>query len=297
MALNQLEDARAVLQDASDRKLVFIGASRLSYYLAFLQGDSKTMARELEASIGVRQTNSAFGWQADAFAAEGRVKAAHEQYRRGIQMSLHGSFTEVAAYLNMEDAEMHATVGQCVEALDELSGGLGFERDNAALARAGRVFALCGGEGEASRLSRELATRFPDATLTIHLSLPVIAAAAALQQDEPGRTLELLEPVRPYDRAPSAAFWPNYLRGQAHLRLKNGAAASGEFQSIVDRQGEIPTSMLYALAHLGLARSKAVMNDTSVAREMYERFFSLWKQPDSDLQPLTEARAEYDRLQ
>jgi tetratricopeptide (TPR) repeat protein len=296
IALNRLEDAKGVLKEASDRQLVFAGARRLSYYLAFMQGDLETMAREFEASIGLRQTNAAYGWQADAFAAGGRVRAAHDEYRRGIQLSLQGGYRDVAAYLNMEDAEMHATVGHCGEALSELSGGLGLERDTAAaLERAGRVFALCGAETEASSVSRQLATRFPEATLTLHLSLPVIGAASVLRH-EPRRTLELLEPVRPYDRAPSAEFWPNYLRGEAYLRLKDGTAAGREFQSILDRQGEVPTSMLYALAHLGLARSRMIMNDAKGARAMYERLFDLWKQPDPDLRVLIEARTEYGRL-
>ena len=62
LAVNRLDDARATLKLAADRKLDFIGASRLSFLVAFVQGDTKTMERELEASIGLRQTNSAFGW-------------------------------------------------------------------------------------------------------------------------------------------------------------------------------------------------------------------------------------------
>ncbi len=71
LAVNRLDEARATLKMAADRKLDFIGASRLSYLLAFVQGDTETMERELEASIGLRQTNSAFGWQAHASAADG----------------------------------------------------------------------------------------------------------------------------------------------------------------------------------------------------------------------------------
>ena len=81
------------------------------------------MARELESSVGVRETNAAFGWQAHTSAFSGRVKDAHEQFRRGIQMSLQGDFQEVAAQLTMEDAEIHAMVGQCGEARSEVPGG------------------------------------------------------------------------------------------------------------------------------------------------------------------------------
>jgi tetratricopeptide (TPR) repeat protein len=297
LAVGRLDQARATLQEAADLNLNFIGASRLSYLVAFVQGDSKTMARELEASVGLRQTNSAFGWQAHASSAEGAVRTGHDQFRQGIQLSLHGGFTEVAAHLVLEDAEMHATVGQCAEALKEAEEGIRLARDNTTLERAGKVFALCGAAGEAARLASELEKRFPEATLTIHQAIPVIHAAAALKAGDAARTIEALEPVRPYDHAPSGEFWPLYLRGQAYLDLKNGKAAAAEFQSIVDHQGEVPTSMLYPLAYLGLARSKVLMNDTTGARDAYERLFALMKQPDNGLRPLVEARADHARLE
>ncbi len=297
LAVGRLDQARATLQLAAERKLDFIGASRLSYLLAFVQGDTKTMERELEASIGVRQTNSAYGWQAHASAHEGRVKDAHDQFRRGIQLSLHGGFTEVAANLVLEDAEMHAAMGQLDQAVKEVAEGVQLGRDNVSLERAGRILALSGARQEALRMAGELQKRFPEATLTVNLIVPVIEAAAAVQQGNAARAIELLEPVRPYDHAPSAEFWPLYLRGQAYLQLKNGQAAAAEFQSIVDHQGEVPSAILYPLAHLGLARAKVLMNDTTGARAMYARLFDIWKQPDAKLPPLEEARAEHARLQ
>ena len=297
LALGRLDEARGILQQAAERKLNFAGATRLSYMVALVQGDVKTMERELEASIGVRQTNSAFSWVAHASMTEGRVKLAHQQYRRGVQMSLQGNFNEVAAQLNLEDAEMHATLGQCDEAIPEISEGLKLARDNATLERAGRSLALCGAGDQAEALSSELAKRFPEATLTIHVALPVIAAATSLERGDAARAAEVLEQARPYDHAPSAEFWIRYLRGQAYLRLKNGSAATSQFQSIVDRQGEVPGSVLYPLAHLGLARSAILTHDTALARKTYEKFLKLWQQGDPDLQPLKEARAEYARLQ
>ncbi len=296
LALNRPDEARAVLQQAAERKLTFAGARRLSYFVAFVQGDTKTMERELEASIGVRQTGAAYGWQAHASASEGRVKDAHDQYRRGIQMSLQGHYKEVAAQLSMEDAEMHAAVGQCDAAKGEAADGLGFSRDSLTLEKGGRILAMCGAAGESVLISNELAHRFPEATLTINVAIPVIAAAAAIEQRQPARALELLEPVKPYDHAPSTEFWPVYLRGQAFLQMRNGVAASVEFQSIVDRRGEVPGSILYPLAHLGLARSLARTNDTEAARKAYTRLFELWKHPDKDLQPNNEARVEFSRL-
>jgi hypothetical protein len=145
-------------------------------------------------------------------------------------------------------------------------------------------------------LSAELAKRFPEATLTIRVSLPVTDAALALGQGEPARALEILDPVRPYDHAPSPGFWPSYLRGQAHLRLKDGQAAAVEFRNILDHRGEVPASILYPLAHLGLARAATLVEDLDTARNAYSQFFALWNDADPNLQPLVEARDEYARL-
>jgi tetratricopeptide (TPR) repeat protein len=297
LALDRLDEARSVLQKAADLRLDFIGIRRLSYLLAFVQGDAATMARELEASTGVRETNSAFGWQAHTSAAEGRVGAAHDAFRRGIQMALQGNFQEVAAQLTMEDAETHAIVGQCADALSEVPSGLALSRDSATRERASRVLAFCGAAGDASALSSDVVKQLPDAVLTVRVAAPVSAAAAALHQGDAARAARLLEPVRQYDHVPSAEFWPNYLRGLAMLQLKDGQAAMAEFQQITNHHGEVPASSLLPLAHLGLARAATLAGDTAMARRAYDDFFARWKEADPALQPLNEARAEYARLQ
>jgi tetratricopeptide (TPR) repeat protein len=294
LALGRNDEARAVLQDAADRRLEFAGARRLSYLLAFVEGDATTMEREFKASVGVRENNSAFGWQAHTSAFEGRIREAHDQFRRGIQLALQQGFTEVAAQLTMEDAETHAIVEQCAQARSEAGPGLALSRDHTTLERASRVFALCGGGSEAAGLTSELASRFPEATLIGRVSLPITAAVLALHRAEPAQVVKILEPVKPYNSAPSGEFWPAYLRGQAHLRRKEGAAAAAEFQSILDRRGEVPGSILYPLAYLGVARATAD-TDADAARKAYESLFALWDEADADLQPLKQARLEYSR--
>jgi serine/threonine protein kinase/tetratricopeptide (TPR) repeat protein len=295
MALGRRDEARDTLRQAADRQLDFSGARRLSYLLAFIEGDAPTMERELKASLGVLSTNAALGWQAQTAAFYGRIAEAHEQFRRGIHQSLQGSFQEVAAQLTLDDAEMHAVVGQCDEAQREVSSGLALSRGNASVEQAARVLALCGASDDAAMLSAELAARFPDATLTMQLGRPVVAAILALEEGEPERAVELLEPVRRYDRAPTGKFWSRYVRGQAYLRMKDGPAAAGEFQSILDHRGEVPTSMLYPLSYLGRARAIR-QTDPGAAREAYTTFLDLWRDADADLLPLQAARTELARL-
>jgi hypothetical protein len=296
MATNQYGEARTILTQASERKLDFNGARRLSYFLAFVQGDQATMARELDASVGVGENNAAFGWRARAAAFSGRVSEAHDEFDRGVQLSLQARFPEVAAQLTMEDAETHAIVGQCDAARREVSAGLALGRDSATAARASRVLALCGESQQAIAGVNDLAKRFPEATFTNGVSVPLTAAALALAQRDPARARVLLEPVRRYDHAPSAEFWPSYLRGQAYLQLKDGAAAATEFRSILDHRGEVPMTLLYPLAYLGQARAAALNNDGDGARKSYEMFFRVWDGADADLQPLKDARAEFSRL-
>jgi tetratricopeptide (TPR) repeat protein len=296
LALNRYDEARAVLQQAAERKLDFIGARRLSYLLAFVQGDVATMERELNQSVGPRETNSAFGWQAHTLAFGGHASAAHDQFRLGIRLALQGNFMEVAAQLTIEDAENHALVGDCAMARDEIASGLELSRDNATLERASRTLALCGSAPQATALTAELAKRFPEATLTMRMALPITAALIATERGQHTEALQLLEEVRPYDHAPSAEFWPAYLRGRVLLQLRDPRNAEVNFRSIIDHRGEVPASALYALAHLGLAQALTMSNDMAPAREAYRQFLDLWKDADAGLEPLKRARAEYARL-
>jgi tetratricopeptide (TPR) repeat protein len=296
MALGHYDESRKVLTDAAARKLDFIGARRLSYLLAFVQGDTVTMGKELDSSVGVSETNSAFGWQAHTSAFAGRVNDAHEQFHRGVQLAMQGNFPEVAAQLRMEDAESHASVGQCAEARREVAAGLEVSRDNLTLERASRALAVCG-IADSTSLSAELTKRFPTATLTTRVSVPIAAAALTLSKGDAQGALERLESIRQYDHAPLAEFWPVYLRGQAYLRLKNTRGATEAFQEIVRRRGEVPVSMFFPLSYLGLARSAALAQDIEGAKSAYEQFFAIWKDADPELPPLVEARAEYAKLQ
>jgi hypothetical protein len=196
----------------------------------------------------------------------------------------------------MEDAESHAIAGECAEVRREVSSGLELSRDNFTLERAARTLALCNAGSQASALASELASRFSSAALTTRVQLPVTEAALALRRGEPGRALELLDTVTPYDHAPSSEFWPPYLRGLAYLQLKNGHAAGAQFESILKNRGQAPTSPLYPLAHLGVARAAVLTGDVASARTSYERLFSLWNGADPTLQPLNDARREYAGL-
>jgi tetratricopeptide (TPR) repeat protein len=292
-ALDRFDAAKVASNEATKRGIETVGVRRAAYLMAFLDGDRGRMTKALEEA---RRSPSAVWtstWEARATAFGGRFDAAHELYRRGVQAALRDNLEELGAQWTLEDAELHAIARRCDDARRLAAAGLELSRDNYTLERASRTLAFCPSGDEATVLMRELSNRFPNATLTTRVQLPMSAAAQALQRRQPAQAIAILDPVKPFDRAPLAEFWPTYLRGEAHLALKDARAAAVEFQSIVDHRGAAPTSPLYPLAHLGLARAAALGGDAAAARKSYEAFFGLWKDADAALPQLTEARREF----
>jgi hypothetical protein len=87
--------------------------------------------------------------------------------------------------------------------------------------------------------------------------------------------------------------------GLALLNLPQMLAAA-EFRKILDHRGAYWMRMAgrpnYPLSNLGLARAEATSGDTAKARKAYQDLFALWKDADSDLAPLIQARKEYAAL-
>ena len=52
-----------------------------------------------------------------------------------------------------------------------------------------------------------------------------------------------------------------------------------------------------AVAQLQIGRANALQGDTAKAKAVYQDFFTLWKDADSDIPILIAARAEYAKLQ
>ena len=88
----------------------------------------------------------------------------------------------------------------------------------------------------------------------------------------------------------------NYLRGCVYLDLKKGDEARREFQRIIDQRGVDIFSPTKSLAYLGLGRAAAMSGDIAASRKAYQDFFALWKDADTNLTPLMEARKEYEKL-
>src|SRR6185503_20779416 len=141
------------------------------------------------------------------------------------------------------------------------------------MVNAATALATCGELSQAQTIIAELSRRFPKDTLLNKVSLPLIQARVELQRGDPAQTIQLLETTRSYEG--SALYQIAYLRGQAYLNQQKGAEAAAEFQKILDHRGAQPTSPIFPLAYLGLARAAALTGDATRARQAYQDFFAL----------------------
>jgi hypothetical protein len=164
------------------------------------------------------------------------------------------------------------------------------------------ALALAGESAAALRVADDLDKRLPEDTIVQFDYLPMIRASVALHNGDANRAIAALAPSAPYELGAASQnltflLYPVYLRGEADLAAKQGPAAAAEFQKIIDHPGVVLNEPIGALTHLGLGRAYALAGDPAKAKVAYQDFFALWKDADSDIPLLRQAKAEYGKLQ
>ena len=87
------------------------------------------------------------------------------------------------------------------------------------------------------------------------------------------------------------------MRVEAFAAAHRYADAVAEFQKILEHRGIVGADPIGVLAHLQLGRTFALAGDKVKANVAYGDFLSRWKDADSDIPILVQAKAEYARLQ
>jgi hypothetical protein len=127
--------------------------------------------------------------------------------------------------------------------------------------------------------------------------IPVIHAQIALDRGDPQKAVDILAPYEKYDLSTQISLVQIYIRAQSLLAQKKGPAAGAAFKKLLDNRNVLPNEITPALAQLGLARVYALSADTAKARTAYQDFLATWKDADSDLPILKQAKSEYAKLQ
>jgi serine/threonine protein kinase/tetratricopeptide (TPR) repeat protein len=293
--LNKFDEAKSVLVKAQQLRPESTNMHARLYQLGFLQNDSGLMKEQIDWANGTpHNAENGLIWQAQVAAFRGQATQADELTNRAIQMIRGPDTKETMAQWMLMEAGRDSALGNCGHATQLAKQALELSREQANLYSAANAYARCGQASPVQTLVDELSKTYPLDTLLNVSWLPIIRAQGELRKGNAVPAIQLLEGTRRYEAY--GEFWPQYLRGEAYLSLKNGAQAASEFKTILDHRGWYPTSPLYALAQLGFARAQVASGDNAAARTAYQDLFTLWKDADSSLPALVSARQEYDKL-
>jgi tetratricopeptide (TPR) repeat protein len=251
------------------------------------------MQQQLDWVRGKPDEYEALFWQAETAAYMGELRKAGELANRLADAEVARNLKENAADTMSQIALMAAVTGNCQQAREDIARASALPR-TASSAGIGIAPALCGELVSAQSVADEYTEQFPKHTLVNAIWLPAIRAAIEIRRNNPAQAIQFLQSATRYDR--TGDYWPEYLRGQAYLAQGAGADAAAEFQKILDRRGLAPASVLYPLAHLGLARAAVLTGDTAKSRKSYQDFLALWKDADADIPILIEAKKEYEKV-
>ena len=123
-------------------------------------------------------------------------------------------------------------------------------------------------------------------------------AAVEIARSDDGAADQLLGSIANYAGAHLywTMYWGNRLRGSLLVRDKRFRDAVTEFDTIRRNRGWNPTSPLFPLAHLDLARAAALAGDVTMSRKAYEELLTLWKDADPDLPQRIAAQRKLQQL-
>ena len=303
--LDRLDEAEDALRRASARKLEISDYLVSRYDIAFLRGDRDAMNREVTLA---RQEPGAEDWisnhEAFAFAYYGRLQEARKMSSQARDEALQASQRERAALYEAGAAIREAFFGDAVAARQNATAALQISKGRDVEYGAAFALALSRDSARSKALTDDLERRFPEDTSVRFSYIPTLRALLVLNDGNPSRAIDLLQAAEPSELgAPGSSFfgffgalYPVYVRGEAYLAEGRGVEAAAEFQKVLKHRGIVVSDPIGALAHLQLGRAYALSGGKSRAKSAYQDFLVLWKDADSDLPILEQAKAEYAKL-
>ena len=299
--LNRLDEAKAIFDQSLAHRLDSDLLRANTYYYAFLRGDTALMAQQVGWAAGKPGVeDTLLSAQSDTEAYYGRLTKARDFSRRAVDSAVRSDSQETAALWKVNAALREAELGNAAYARQGASEALNLSQGPDVKVAAALSFARIGNISRATALAEELEKTFPTNTMLKLYWLPTINATIELNRSRSSQALLDLEPSGPYELGGAGVFinylYPAYVRGQAYLLARNGTAAAAEFQKLLDHRGVVQNFVTGSLAYLQIGRAYTLSGDAAKAKAAYEEFFTLWKDADSDIPILKQARAEYAKL-
>jgi DNA-binding winged helix-turn-helix (wHTH) protein/tetratricopeptide (TPR) repeat protein len=287
VAAGRFDAARATAEDAIRRKADSSDIHYVLYDLAYLAHDQAAMDAQVAWAHGKRAEAQMTLLQAKVAAEEGKVRLSEQLMQ-----------TAIALYKTRGQEERARMVTNLL--IDELAEFGLTQRCAALLHQAGApnedgpeymvALAETGKPDEAEAAARKAAPSARTNTEWYNYAAPWIESAIALARHQPQQAITALQAALVYDLHD---YTLPYMRGKAYLAAGQPDLAQAEFHKILDHPGIEPEDQYVPLAHLGLARALAAQAKPAAARKEYEALLTMWKDADTDLPALRQARAEH----
>jgi eukaryotic-like serine/threonine-protein kinase len=300
-SMGRYDEARKVGEEAMALGVETTPTRRLLYQLGVLAADGSADAHIAWSKDRPREFDLVSA-QAQVAAYEGRLGHAEEMYRRAADMAaargLRGTASGYMAHLAWTQVLYRAPADETANLRRILSAVVTDADAPGTLPRfrAGAAYGLAGMSAEAQAAIAGAVQRYPESTFVRTVLVPSTTASTALRQGRPADALRALQASAPTELGTVAGLVTIFLRGQALLHLRSTDAAIHEFDKLLTHRGVDPFAPMIPLAHLGIARARAIAGDLQGSRRAYEELFAIWKNADPDFPPLAVARAEYARL-
>src|SRR4029453_5428389 len=243
--------------------------------------------------------------QALVHARSGHAQLARQLSSRATDLALQEGRREAAATYQSAAAVWEGLYGNANEAKTKATAAFALTNGRDVEYASALALGLAGDSSRSEALADDLDKRFPEDTFVRFTYLPVLRGLSALHRGQSTESVERLQAALPYELAVNGlnvglylgGLHSAYIRGQAFVAAHPYAEAAAEFQKILDHRGIVGADPIGALAHLQLGRTFALAGDKVKAKLAYGDFLTLWKDADSDVPILVQAKAEYARLQ
>jgi serine/threonine protein kinase/tetratricopeptide (TPR) repeat protein len=316
VSLNRPAEARKLLEHGVALKPSVDGLHLALYMVGFAEHNAADMAKQSSWFDDKPDfQHELFGAQADTEAYYGRLTKARELTRRAADSASHADNKEAAGTWLALGAYREALFGNLAEARKQAAEAIALSPGSQSVGFLAAISqAMAGDAAHALALAQDLNKQYPQATVVQSYAVPTIRAAVALAKKDPTSALSELQPTAEMDLGgilylpANICLFPIEVRAEAYLAAHRGAEAAAEFQRIIDHPGLVLNCPMGPLAHLGQARAFALQAADPAtsptgqedfgnnARANFQQFLDLWKEADSNIPLLIQAKSEFAKF-
>jgi serine/threonine protein kinase/tetratricopeptide (TPR) repeat protein len=294
-AMNRLDEVRAILNSAVQHKTGSFLVHEQLAFVALLQGDQATQAKE--EALAKQNPQGEFDLlQRDAGLAgtHGQLKRARDLYKAVEEKARRLELSESVLNAISSEAFLEALAQNRAQAIQGADALLKQSQTPTIMMNAADIYSRTGLDGKAAQLLERAVPQRPDDINIQSVQTPMIRAVLAMNRHDARAAVDLIAKAETFDRANLES---RYTRASALLMAGRAGEAAKEFQAVLNLRNSGPTDPTVAFSQLGLARAYAAGNEKEKSRTAYQDFFALWDKADPDVPVLKQARTEYGKLQ